>query len=135
MVLWPEGTTYDDPMTDPSTTGVFDYVSRQMDAPLIAQGVSERNSLHYNTAVLWQAGKGVLDFYDKKHPVPFGEYIPDREFWRQFAPDLIDLIQREYTPGSTDNVFESMARSSGSTSASISSTIRSSQNRWNRARR
>jgi len=31
--------------------------------------------------------------------VPFGEYVPDRWLWRQFAPDLIDLIQREYTPG------------------------------------
>ncbi len=106
VVLWPEGTTYRDPFTDPTTTTVFDYVSSRMDAPLVAQGVSERDGLSYNTVVLWNAGEGVLDFYDKKHPVPFGEYIPDRVFWRPFAPDLIDLVQREYTPGSTDNVVD-----------------------------
>jgi apolipoprotein N-acyltransferase len=38
--------------------------------------------------------------------VPFGEYIPDRAFWRPFAPELIDLVQREYTPGVTDSVFD-----------------------------
>jgi apolipoprotein N-acyltransferase len=106
VVLWPEGTTYADPLTDRYTAGVFDYVSEQLDAPLIAQGVTHRDGRYYNTAVLWQAGKGALDLYDKKHPVPFGEYIPDRAFWRPFAPDLIDLIQRDYTPGTTDGVFD-----------------------------
>lgn len=106
VVVWPEGTTYRDPLKEPYTTSVFEYVSEQMDAPLVAQGVSERDGLTYNTAVLWQAGEGALDWYDKKHPVPFGEYIPDRAFWRPFAPDLIDLIQREFTPGTTDNVFD-----------------------------
>ena len=106
VVVWPEGTTYRDPLKDPYTTSVFEYVSEEMDAPLVAQGVSERDGLFHNTAILWQAREGALDFYDKKHPVPFGEYIPDRAFWRPFAPDLIDLIQREYTPGSTDNVFD-----------------------------
>ena len=105
VVLWPEGTTYRDPTTDPYTGGVFDYVSEQMDAPLVAQGVTSRGDRNFNTVVLWQAGEGTLDFYDKKHPVPFGEYIPDRAFWRPFAPELIDLIQREYTPGTTDNVI------------------------------
>jgi apolipoprotein N-acyltransferase len=106
VVLWPEGTTYADPLTDSYTGQVFDYVSEQLDAPLIAQGVTHRDGVYYNTAVLWDAGRGALDLYDKKHPVPFGEYIPDRAFWRPFAPDLIDLIQREYTPGTTDNVFD-----------------------------
>jgi apolipoprotein N-acyltransferase len=106
VVLWPEGTTFDDPLTDPYTQGAFDYVSQEMGAPLIAQGVTHRDGLYFNSAVLWQAGEGALDLYDKKHPVPFGEYIPDRAFWRPFAPDLIDLIQREYTPGTTDNVFD-----------------------------
>lgn len=106
VVVWPEGTTYRDPLRDPTTTAVFEFVSEQMDAPLVAQGVSERDGRFYNTAVLWQSGEGALDYYDKKHPVPFGEYIPDRSFWRPFAPDLIDLIQREYTPGTTDNVVD-----------------------------
>lgn len=106
VVLWPEGTTYRDPFSDPTTTTVFDYVSSRMDAPLVAQGVSDRDGVTYNTVVLWSAGEGVLDYYDKKHPVPFGEYIPDRVFWRPFAPELIDLVQREYTPGTTDNVID-----------------------------
>ena len=57
-------------------------------------------------ALLWRAGEGAVDTYDKRHPVPFGEYIPDRAFWEPFAPDLIGLIQRGYTPGTNAPVFD-----------------------------
>lgn len=106
LVLWPEGTTYADPTTDRYTGEVFDYVSDQMRAPLIAQGITNTGDKYYNTVMLWKSGQGALDLYNKKHPVPFGEYVPDRAFWRPFAPELIDLIGREYTPGTTDMVFD-----------------------------
>jgi apolipoprotein N-acyltransferase len=106
VVLWPEGSTFRDPQTDEYTGQVFDFISREMDAPLVAQGVTQRGERFYNTAVFWKEGEGVVDYFDKRHPVPFGEYIPDRAFWRPFAPDLIDLIQRDYTPGTTDLTFD-----------------------------
>ncbi|CAN5125129.1 apolipoprotein N-acyltransferase [soil metagenome] len=110
-VLWPEGATDYSPLTDAYTAAAFDYVSEQLHAPLVGWAVTERpdgsgTDKTYNTEILWDAGKGMLDYYDKKHPVPFGEYVPDRAFWEPFAPDLIGLIGREYTPGTTDMVFD-----------------------------
>jgi apolipoprotein N-acyltransferase len=106
MVVWPEGASDISPLESSYAARVFDYVSTQLDAPLIAGAITERDGNIYNTALLWEAGDGATDFYDKKHPVPFGEYVPDREFWEPFAPDLIGLIGREYTPGTTDTVFD-----------------------------
>ncbi len=106
LVVWPEGSSEASPQDDAYTAAAFDYVSEQLSAPLVTWAVTEREGKTYNTSILWDAGKGMLDYYDKRHPVPFGEYIPDRAFWRPFAPDLIDLVGREYTPGTTDMVFD-----------------------------
>ena len=105
MVIWPEGASDIDPLESADAAAVFDQVSEQLHAPLIAGTITHRGSKYFNTSLLWEAGKGAVDHYDKKHPVPFGEYVPDRAFWRPFAPSLIDLIGREYTPGTTDTVF------------------------------
>ncbi|MCU1418617.1 MAG: lnt [Schumannella sp.] len=117
VVVWPEGSSDVNPLAYPEAAAAFTEVSRQADAPLVAgiitardQGTKDANGdevyRYYNTSTLWHADAGQVDFYDKKHPVPFGEYVPDRWFWRQFAPDLIDLIGREYTPGTTDAVLD-----------------------------
>jgi apolipoprotein N-acyltransferase len=106
VVLWPEGATDIDPLVSDYAAAVFDGVSTEMDAPLIAGAITERHGRFYNTSMLWRAGEGAVDLYDKKHPVPFGEYVPDRSFWRPFAPELIDLIGRDYTPGTRDSVFD-----------------------------
>jgi apolipoprotein N-acyltransferase len=106
LVLWPEGSTDASPYTDAYTAAAFDLVSTQLEAPLVTWAVTDRDGKTYNTSLLWKAGQGVVDYYDKRHPVPFGEYIPDRAFWRPFAPSLIDLVGREYTPGTTDMVFD-----------------------------
>ncbi len=104
-VLWPEGSTDRSPLEDIYTAAVFDRISGEADAPLVGWAITERGGLTYNTQILWQAGQGAVDLYDKKRPVPFGEYVPARAFWRPFAPELIDLVQRDYTPGTTDPIF------------------------------
>jgi apolipoprotein N-acyltransferase len=116
VVVWPESGTDISPLSSDYAAGVFDYVVAEAGAPLISGAITERDGLLYNSSLLWteasadirstSRGSGELDIYDKKHPVPFGEYVPDREFWRPFAPDLVDLIGREYTPGTTDAVMD-----------------------------
>lgn len=106
VVVWPEGGSDLDPLRVPQAARIFDSVSRATDAPLVGWAVTNRGEEYFNTALVWRAGEGAGDFYDKRHPVPFGEYVPDRAVWRQFAPELIDLIQREYTPGTTDAVMD-----------------------------
>ena len=106
VVLWPEGGTDINPIANESAANVFDYVANEFDAPFISGAITQNGDDIYNSSILWIPGKGAVDIYNKRHPVPFGEYIPDRAFWRPFAPDLIDLVQREYTIGTTDAVFD-----------------------------
>lgn len=106
VLLWPEGGSDIDPTRSPDVADIFDDLSEQLDAPLVLNTVTTRDDEFFNTSLLWRAGEGVVDSYDKRNPVPFGEYIPDREFWEPLAPDLIGLIQRGYTPGTNAPVFD-----------------------------
>lgn len=106
MIVWPEGSSEYDPATVASAARSLDSLSGLAGgAPVILGAIQERENGVFNTSMLWQNG-GVQDWYDKKHPIPFGEYVPDRQFWRPFAPDLIDLIGRDYTPGTRDGVMD-----------------------------
>ncbi|MGC0370934.1 apolipoprotein N-acyltransferase [Microbacterium sp. SLBN-111] len=106
VLLWPEGGVDSDPTRSQSTAAVLDELSRRLDAPLLISAVTERGPNLYNSSLLWTADGAPEQMYDKRHPVPFGEYVPDRAFWEPFAPDLIGLIGREYTPGTADPVVD-----------------------------
>ncbi|MFD1713309.1 apolipoprotein N-acyltransferase [Amnibacterium flavum] len=106
VIVWPEGAADLDPLESTAAAEAIDLVAQAADVPVVLGTITERGDDSYNSSLLWQPGVGVTDLYDKRHPVPFGEYVPDREFWEPFAPDLIGLIGREYTPGTTDPVFD-----------------------------
>ncbi|TFD26006.1 apolipoprotein N-acyltransferase [Cryobacterium lyxosi] len=106
FVVWPENSSDIDPTRSQGAAQVLDYISTEMDAPLITGTITKPDDTYYNSSLLWEAGRGAVDVYDKVHPVPFAEYMPDRAFWRPFAPDLIDLIGRDYGIGTRDNIFD-----------------------------
>ena len=74
--------------------------------PLILGAITESDGVYFNSSLYYDTQGEQIDQYDKKRPVPFAEYVPDREFWYQLAPDLIGLVSRDYAFGTRDGIFE-----------------------------
>ena len=51
-----------------------------------------------NASIVWDPATGPGARYAKRHPVPFGEYIPDRAFFRRISSQ-VDLVSRDFAPG------------------------------------
>ncbi len=106
LVVWPEGAAMYDPLTDRGLQDQLQVVTEVVGAPLLTGAITERGTRTYNSSVLWTSSGGASGLYDKVHPVPFGEYVPDRAFWTPFAPDLLKLIGRDYTIGQRSSVLD-----------------------------
>jgi apolipoprotein N-acyltransferase len=104
-VVWPENASEFDPLSSPAEMARLTAIAASLGAPLTLGTITERGGLFFNSTLAVDPDEGVVDVYDKKHPVPFGEYVPNRAFWEALAPDLIGLIQREYVPGQRDGVL------------------------------
>lgn len=106
LLVWPEGSLDYDPFQTDALARRMSFVSSRIEAPLLANAATERDGRYYNTSMLWTEDGAAEETHDKRHPVPFGEYVPDRAFFNALAPDLIGLIQREYTPGTNSSVID-----------------------------
>lgn len=104
LVVWPEGLD-SDPYMSGTLARQMTRVAARADAPLLANAATERKGLYYNTSMLWLQDGTAEQKYDKHNPVPFGEYVPNRDVFYALVPDLIGLIQREYTPGTSTPVI------------------------------
>ncbi|WP_375080992.1 apolipoprotein N-acyltransferase [Microbacterium sp. CR_7] len=106
LLVWPEGSLDYDPFQTDALARRMSFVSSRIGAPLLANAATERDGRYFNTSMLWSEDGAAEETHDKRHPVPFGEYVPDRAFFNALAPDLIGLIQREYTPGTNSSVID-----------------------------
>jgi apolipoprotein N-acyltransferase len=109
LVVWPENASDLNPDDFPEVSGYFkQLVDDRLKKPLIIGTIThtEDYSQIFNSSKLYEPGRGEVDQYDKKRPVPFGEYVPDRDFFYALSPDLVGMITRGYNFGTRDPIFE-----------------------------
>jgi apolipoprotein N-acyltransferase len=105
LVLWPESAADIDPRTDPGVAAVVQGAAAAVAAPILLgtqryvddpeqPGLRTR----YNEMVVWMPDGPTDLVYTKQHPVPFGEYMPHRDFFRQFT-SAVDLITVDMAAG------------------------------------
>ena len=106
FIVWPENASDLNPQTNPLALSQVGSVVSKYGVPLILGAITEAEDVFFNSSLYYNEAGEQLDQYDKKRPVPFAEYVPDRQFWNQLAPDLIGLVSRDYAFGTRDGIFE-----------------------------
>jgi len=106
LVIWPENSSDIDPFTDPSARALIDAAVRAIGVPVLVGAVLDGPGRKVtNAAVVWDPHNGPGERYVKRHPVPFGEYIPLRQISRRFS-DKVDLVGRDMYSGDRPGVLD-----------------------------
>ncbi len=102
LVVWPENSTDIDPYRNADANAVITAAARDIGVPILVGAVVQADTPGeaYNQAIVWDPVTGPGQTYDKRHPLPFGEYMPYRSFFRIFS-DKVDLQRGTFLPGDT----------------------------------
>ncbi|MGK5113286.1 apolipoprotein N-acyltransferase [Geodermatophilus sp. CPCC 205506] len=99
VVIWPENSSDIDPYLNEDAARAISRAAAAIDAPILVGAVVDGPGRFIsNTGIVWDPEDGPGDTYVKRHPVPFGEYVPARDFFRLFS-DKVDLIRRDFVQG------------------------------------
>jgi apolipoprotein N-acyltransferase len=113
FIVWPENASDLNPQRNDVAKAQIEQVLQKYQVPLIFGAITESGDEVFNSSLFYTPDMGQVDQYDKKRPVPFAEYVPDRDFWYRLAPDLIGLVSRGYAFGTRDGIFEFEGNSLG----------------------
>jgi apolipoprotein N-acyltransferase len=101
IVIWPENSSDVNPFANPDVhdaiTGAVAAIGVPTLVGTLVPTADERNI--ENTSVVWDPVTGPGDTYVKRHPMPFGEYIPFRGIAEMIAPDAVSRQPRDFVAG------------------------------------
>ena len=108
VVIWPENAVDIDPYVDIAVADALTTAARAVGAPILvgaiidAPGDPDRIA---NAGIVWDPDEGPTGVYLKRHPVPFGEYIPFRSLIAPLVGRL-DRVPRDMAPGQEPGVLQ-----------------------------
>jgi apolipoprotein N-acyltransferase len=100
LVVWPENASDIDPFTNPSARRLIDGAVRDVGVPVLVGTLVDGPGPDHvrNSGVVWDPRTGPGERYVKRHPVPFGEYIPFRAQLSGWI-ERLDQIPRDFYAG------------------------------------
>nr|WP_253942623.1 apolipoprotein N-acyltransferase [Nocardioides sp. zg-1230] len=105
FVVWPENSTAVDPFLDTEINAGIVAASDAIGVPILVGGTNSNpldDAQVLNQGIVYQPGLGSGDRYTKRHPVPYGEYIPFRgSSWMPSTYGRLTEVPRDMVRGTS----------------------------------
>jgi apolipoprotein N-acyltransferase len=99
FVVWPENAANLDPTRIPLARDLVSEAVDQIEAPVLVGALLDGGGeKRHNTTLVWHPTTGPGEFYVKRHPVPFSEYLPMRRHLVNID-ERFALIGKDYAHG------------------------------------
>jgi apolipoprotein N-acyltransferase len=108
LVLWPENSTAVDPFADSETNAGIRTASEAIGVPILVGAIVDGGPNQVlNQGIVWDPVTGAGERYTKRHPVPFGEYVPGRSFFLDYQFfDRLREVGRDMLSGTRDEPLD-----------------------------
>lgn len=104
MVLWPESAADLDPRDYPDVRESVMAAQAAVGVPvLFGTQRYPGDGTRFNEYLVWTE-VGPIDVYAKQHPVPFGEYMPMRDFFRRLS-SAVDRVSADMVAGQEPGIL------------------------------